>query len=257
MATENTSASTPEVSISDPANGASCLPVPVAPSRGSLALPPPSDSRPVEPGQPAAFPGPLMTLKLLRRRWVLATAAGLTGTCLAAAAVWFGLPPAKFTAHTLLYIPATAPAVVSPSAESRSELGLYQQAQAALIKSRFVLNAALNKAAVRDLSLVREHGNPVAWLQQELKTSSASSPEFLRLSMIGDRPEEMVALLDAVTDAYLREVVDRERGQKMRRLAQLTDIQEKFEGNLRRKRELVKNRTLVVGASDPQAIAVK
>src|SRR5262249_29332356 len=90
-----------------------------------------------------------------------------------------------------------------------------------------------------------------------LKIDFKAGPEYMRLSLSGDHPEELKILLTAISDAYLREIVNREHNKQLAHLDQLKEIQSQYEEVLRRKRKSVREMSLAVGSGDPQVIAVK
>src|SRR4029077_12432418 len=78
--------------------------------------------------------------------------------------------------------------------------------EAARIKNRDVLLAALNNEQVRNLSMVRRFPDTlytILWLEDELKVEIADGNEFINISLNGESPDEVVALVDAITKAYL------------------------------------------------------
>jgi capsular exopolysaccharide synthesis family protein len=204
-------------------------------------------------------PNALALLKALRRRWLLAATCGLLASTLAAAGVWFGMPM-KYTASTIFHVSVQEPKILDNGAVgvTFNEFLIYQKSQTAMITSRLVLNAVLKDAEVAKLSILP--GNPDAqidWLQKELKVDFKTGPEFMKVSMVGYRPEEMKTLLNAIAAVYLKEVVYKERTRKQGRLNQLKEIQRKNEDTLRSLREAVRNLVLALGAGNDKAMEVK
>ncbi len=127
----------------------------------------------------------------------------------------------------------------------------------ALIKSRFVMNAALRKSNVAALSMVREQDFPVAWLEQAIQVDAHESPEILRISLTGDRPNELAEIVNAVKDAYLEEVVNAERKLRIARLNDLERIFEQTEEKVRQKEGRVNNLAQELGTGDAKALTIK
>jgi capsular exopolysaccharide synthesis family protein len=175
----------------------------------------------------------------------------------AGAATWFGMP-VKYTATTLLHVSLKEPKVLGNDSQSMMEFSTYQKAQGALVTSRLVLNSVLKRGAVGRLDgLPSQPDEQIDWLQREIKVDFKTGPEFMRISITGDRAEELKTLLNTVADVYLKEVVYKERTQKLARLNRLKEIQSKYEETLRNRRESVRNLILAVGSGDAQVIAVK
>src|SRR5207244_781377 len=95
------------------------------------------------------------------------------------------------------------------------------------------------------------------WVQKELKVDFQSGPEYMRLSLSGDRPEEQKLLVSEVTSAYLKEIVNRDRSKNLAHLERLRDIQSKLEKTLARKRRSAREMMVAFGSTDPQALVVK
>jgi capsular exopolysaccharide synthesis family protein len=218
------------------------------------------------PAAPAAAPrratpaasGPDLKsiLQALKRRWLVAATVSLLLGGAAGAAAWFGLA-AKYTAFAQLRVAAVTPYLVFSSAtnpEGRSDFSTYQRTQAAAVKNRYVLNAALKRDDVRNLAAVRQQGEPITWLEDELKVELQEGSEIVNVKMSGAEAGDLVTLVNAVTQSYLQEVVNAERKQRSDRLAELDDVYTKSKEKLRLKRELLKKRAEEVGGSDTSAL---
>jgi capsular exopolysaccharide synthesis family protein len=174
-------------------------------------------------------------------------------------ASWF-LLSAKYTAFSQLYLASTPPRVVFNTADSpdgRNEFLTYQRTQAGRIKSRMVLNAALKRDEVKNLSLVTQQADPIAWLEDEIKVEFQEGSEIMTVSMIGDNPTDLVALVDAVTQAYLKEINVVEHDRRSKRFAELTDIYEKTNEKLRLKKDTLRKLAKDLQTSDSQALSQK
>ena len=112
-----------------------------------------------------------------------------------------------------IYLEQPALAEVSDSGGD-GQYAIHQQTQAGLIKSRFVLMVALRELRAAPLNLNDKHGDLLTLLEEELKVEPQDTSEMLRISLSGDDPAALAALVNAVTDAYLREVVNNERDKR-------------------------------------------
>lgn len=195
-------------------------------------------------------------LLAFKRRWRTAVIIGVPVAILAAVGVFLATP-APFTAFALLRMAAVEQRLVFKTAEEVSDFGTYRKTQMALIKSRFVMNAALRKPNVAALSMVREQPFPVAWLEQAIQVDAYDSPEILRISLTGDRPSELTEVVNAVKDAYLEEVVNAERKQRIARLNELERIFESTEEKVRLKEERVNNLAQELGTGDAKTLTIK
>jgi succinoglycan biosynthesis transport protein ExoP len=193
----------------------------------------------------------------LKRRWRLASLCAVLGTACAALLTWFFMPPAKHTVQSLLHVEAQTPWVVYQRGESKSDFQSYQRTQIALVKSRFVLNAALRDPEVAGLPMIREPIDPIGWLQSELLVDFSMAPEILKIAMKGDHPEQMRVLVAKITRAYLDEIVKREDGKRRERHEKLKEVHERYQEMLRTKRRTLRELVENVGTGDPQTLALK
>jgi capsular exopolysaccharide synthesis family protein len=210
----------------------------------------------VPPGLAASLNGRAL-VSALRRRWLTACVCSVLATFGAAGATWLFLPTPKHTAQTLLHVEAHPPSVVYQRGETKADFQSYQRTQIALVKSRFVLNAALRDPEVASLGLVRDPIDPIGWLQRELLIDFSIAPEILRIALTGDQPEEAKVLVAKITKAYLDEIVKREDGKKRDRQEKLKEIHERYQENLRTKRRTLRELIENVGSGDPATIALK
>jgi hypothetical protein len=172
----------------------------------------------------------------------------------AGAAMWFLQPLPKQTARTRLYVPVNPPNVLSPS-EIRLSGDAFLRNQGYIIKDRFILNAALNQPEVAKLEVLKEQTDQLQWLENEIKVDFPS-PEFIQISMSGDRPQELLVLVKAVRRAYLEKTGDKDLAERDALLANLKDILDTWEGrykvNKRKLRELQER----AGAANPENMAL-
>jgi capsular exopolysaccharide synthesis family protein len=186
-----------------------------------------------------------MLLQALRTRWLLATGLGILAASVAAVAVWFFVP-VNYTARFVLFISSRPPTILKEDA--RDDFPTIQRTQAAMVKQRYVLNAALRSAKVSELSIVKKHSDPIEWLETAITVDFTQSPELMRVNLTGDKPQELITLLNAIIDAYLEEVVSDDQREKLDRISKLRDISSKYEESLRTKRRLYNDLAQTAGA---------
>lgn len=127
------------------------------------------------------------------------------------------------TVFALFYVAAGDESSADRKGRSGNE-SLYRQTQVNLIKSRAVLDPALQLPAIAGLSVVHEQPNPIAWLEREIQVEARENTRTIRVALTGDRPAELAAIVNAVAQTYLREVVVDERTQRQMRLAECERI---------------------------------
>jgi polysaccharide biosynthesis transport protein len=208
--------------------------------------------RPLLEQAPASPPGSNggLLLRALRRRWRLALTVGFVLGCVGAAVVWI-LRPAKFSTYALVRIDPQRPTVL-PKDHAVNDLDLYRMTQAALLKSPKVLDAAVRSERVRELPIVTQEADPVAWLETMLVVEPIRNTELLRVSLSGQDAEQIVLVVNAVIDAYLQEVVNKDQKQRLDHLKDLKDVCEKSEEKLRQQRKNLQAVAESLKASDPE-----
>lgn len=127
----------------------------------------------------------------------------------------------------------------------------YKQTQARLLKGFFVLQSALRQPEVARLELIRQQAKPVEWLEKNLHVSSPGT-EFLRLTLRGDRSKEAATILNAVVDAYMKEVVGAEEQQRRQRLTELQKIAMKLGQEIESIRKQRRRQEEAMQASKPR-----
>jgi uncharacterized protein involved in exopolysaccharide biosynthesis len=107
----------------------------------------------------------------------------------------------------------------------------FRRTQTTLAKSRLVLNATLRNTKVANLPLLKDLGNePLDWLEQNLHVSFPDSLDIMEISLRSSKYEEnLVPLVDVITQAYLEEVVEKETRRRQEQLALLHEVSRKFE----------------------------
>src|SRR5439155_22089181 len=199
----------------------------------------------------------LALCQALRRRWLLATTVGALAMATAAVVAWL-LTPTRYTARSLLDVAANPPKVLFATGENRGDpFHTFQKKQVALIKSRPVLTAALRLPKAADLRIVRQQIEPVEWLEQKIQADYTIAPDILKVSLTGEWPEEVLVLVDAVTEAYLQEIVNKEPQRRLERLDQLKELYNTHEDTLRRKRQALRDLSAAAGSSDAKTLALK
>ena len=151
-----------------------------------------------------------------------------------AAAVWEFLPAGRQSACVVLHISDQQPFVSQATPEGQVNAAVYRQRQQQAVSSMKVLETALAKPAIADLTIFQK-ANPVGELERRIKTDFKLGQEFMRITVEGDTPEESLILVAAIKDAYLSEVVNKERSIWNRSVARreeaLKDAEATFERN--------------------------
>src|SRR5262245_10170135 len=164
---------------------------------------------------------PAGLMQAFRRRWYLILPVAIMG---AAAATWFAsqyLATPSYTARTFLRV-ADQPGILANGA-SRGDLAGFQKSQTAMVKSRYVLRLAYEQLKSRNLDML-QGADPVPGLEANMKADFSVAPDILQITLKGESPEETTVVLDAIREAYLAEVINKDRTTRKTQLDQVNAL---------------------------------
>jgi succinoglycan biosynthesis transport protein ExoP len=179
------------------------IPMPIAGSRG-----------------PEILNGPLnqtWLMNCLRRRWLMAVLMGTLAAFIAGAALLWFFPVSSQVVAYLQVETEQAQNIFDPAKSvNPKEFEIFQQTQLTLLKSQYVLEAALTRQDIAQLNAVlNQDDDALTWLTDELKVSFPGESKILMLKYEGEEnPDDMKQVVDAVVKAYENEVVFAERARK-------------------------------------------
>ncbi len=193
-------------------------------------------------------------LTALRRRWVPALVLAIPAALLATAIVW-EMVPAKYESSAILKIQQYEQVIVFENAKQRStEFLTYRDTQKGFIKSRGVLTAALRDPRISECRTMSTVGHPVEWLMKELKVDEQISPEFLKISLQGEYPEDLALIVNAVKDSYLNEVVYNERNKRIENLRKAEESHRDVDKRVRAAQANIERLATHLGSVDPKLL---
>ena len=162
---------------------------------------------------------------------------------------------AEYTATSTLKVSWEKPAIQGRAAQASSHEGfqVYKKTQRVLLKSHFVLTAALRKPDVAKLASVRSEVDPVRWLDGIIKVEFPDDAEIMSVSCTRKDPHEAKILVKAVVDAYITEIVNAEMDRQRRRCSDLEKIVGEKELQLRRKLETLNQLSKMLASDDAKA----
>lgn len=222
----------------------------------SLIHSPPTTKQPIPETAPPVLSAPPSLeslLHALRRRWLAALGCGLLAGLLGAA-VAASIVPAQFTAQTLLQI---SPRALRNGADGEDGLLTYQRTQSALVKSYAVIQGTLERPTIADLPTVRNQSDPIEWLSKSLLTDSLLGPEILRVTLSGDRAEDVALILNELTRVYMKESAAKEEGKILERMKQLKQNYAECAEKLRERRQTLLIREEESGVDDPDTVRLR
>jgi len=232
-------------SLSNPGSGNGALvPVPAGPTELVTASPVAN-----------AAPDSRMLIGALRRKWLLAGALGLVFGSAAAAATWV-LVPTPYRAYSELTIRSVPEKILFKTAEPQVDFQTYKQSRMRDMKGPFVLLRALREPGIANLALLTAQEHPQDWLEENLRVSSPAT-EYLQLSLSGEKPRELARIVNAVTTAFLDEVVNEEESARRAKLDELETIYNRIQDDLQQKQIALRQLTESLHTTNPETLSVK
>ena len=203
-------------------------------------------------------PDSVALLRALQQRWKLALCLGTACAALATAAAWFLVPPPRYKATVLFQISTLPTRFLLDTSDPKPDFRIYQSTQLALIKSRLVLNAALNRPEVASMTSLRDAGiDPIEWLEKQIRAELPTNSELLQISIVGDHPEDLAPLVNAVADAYMEEIVTKEYNERRARSERMKEFLDSYQESLSEKRARRRKLAESVGSDNRQTLALR
>ncbi len=153
----------------------------------------------------------------LRRRWLLALCMGSVMALATAGVLWFVFPETS-QAIALFNVSSQQQTMLGDTrVTGNKDFEILQRTQLAYLKSYFVIQAALRAPGMEALGILAREPDKVQWLIDELVPSFQQNSEILSITLRGDSDyrEDLRKLVDAVSDAYLKEVVFEEEQRRL------------------------------------------
>ena len=156
--------------------------------------------------------------------------------------------------RALLQVAAHAPNVVFANGQEPEDYNRYLQTQFAMIKSRLVLNSALQQPTIAQLAAISKQPDAIAWLEQYLDVSDVKNSEIVQISFSprsGGSARDQSAIINAVVSAYMQEVVGVETRRQEDRRSKLKKIKQSYTEILKERREHARKLSESVGSGGP------
>ncbi len=195
-----------------------------APNTAPPAPPPKPAARAAKPGpRPDDAGGGMRVFAYLKLHWLTIAFCGALIGCAGAFAAW-NLLASKYESYALFQVAsAHAPVGNQNPNQVRTDFATYVKTTAGLIKSEFVLNAALRD--IKDLPTIKAQKEPIKFLEEELQVTWQDASEIVRITFKGHEPNDAKRIVDAVQKAFIAEVNVREVQRKREFLEQVKDAQ--------------------------------
>ena len=191
-------------------------------------------------------------LHSLRRQFLPAFGLGVVLATLLAIGLYVVIP-VTYRADAVLRVNRS----LSPG--NATDYSIYKETQAHLVKSNFVLNAALRDPEISQLPMVltdsfgRRRERLVSWLGSAI-SANADDTELISVGMKGRHRDHTELILNRVLDAYEREIVNKERLEKVETLTKLRKRYQVLFDQVRKKTDEISELGERLGATDNQAV---
>ena len=227
-----------------------------APAPAAVATPRPAPVRHTPTAKPALKldaegGGGLRVLTYLRLHWLMIAFCGTLLGSGGAYAAW-ELLPSKYESYALLQVSSVPFALANQSnvGQAKTDFVTYVKTNTALMKSEFVLNAALRD--IKDLQSIREQKDPIKYLDEEVMVSWKDGSEVVQLNCKGHNPGDVKRIVDSVQKAFMAEVINKDITELRARLGSIEEHKQAFQKILERK---VPHADRAVNAGQPAVVA--
>ncbi|MCC6125636.1 MAG: hypothetical protein IT426_11780 [Pirellulales bacterium] len=134
-----------------------------------------------------------------------------------------------------------------------------------MLTNRLVLNAALGqeekigeqKVKIAKIPELAEEDDPVEWLSRNISVSFPHKDEIMKVSITTKDPLQSVAIMRAVVNSYMKNVVEDERTKRDKRIAELRSIQAQKEEEVKDGLNELKKMAKIAGISDTDTLNVQ
>ena len=207
----------------------------------------------------ATTPSPMSILRALRRQQTLALGVAILLTRDLCSGGLVLRPrevqgPGPVAGHR----PTAEGAVPDRRDRRRRRLRRYQQTQMTLVKSRLVLNAALQDEKVAKCRMVREQLDPITWLQEALTVEFISGSEVMEISLSGDDNRRACGRRQRGQKSlhgrsrHVRHQAAQRNGTRSSR-----SIKERYTAILKERRDTQRKLAEAVGSNDPKTLVAQ
>ena len=191
-----------------------------------------------------------------RRRWLPATALALTlGTL--AGILTFLLLPRGYEAVAWLRVRDKSGMFGVGGGRDNAEYEAYRKTQVQLIKSPFVLTSAIRRPGISGLAMLTDEDDPVGYLVRNVQVSAPMESEVVQVRMRGENAKEVTQLVNAVTNAYLIDVVNKEKSERLQRRDNLERKYKENMAEVRASLETYNNLAKSLGTADNAEVATQ
>ena len=128
------------------------------------------------------------------------------------------------------------------SADTEVEYQRFVKTQMELMRSRFVMNAALQHDGISRLPLLKSQADPIDWLVKNVEVNRLGDSELVEVSLppTGLPGKEQATVINAVVSAYIDEVVNKDRRRMLQRHDTLKKLSKTYSEMLKTRRDTIR-----------------
>jgi uncharacterized protein involved in exopolysaccharide biosynthesis len=190
-----------------------------------------------------------------RRKWRLALVSALLFGVACGSLGWF-LLPTKFESSACLRVRATNPSIWH--GEDGPDFESYRRNQVAMIKGNVVINKALDEKAVQESPVIRRNSaDPTNWLSDNIMVDFPRNGELMKVTLRDIDPSGVPDIVNGVVTAYMKEVVEKERDDKLIRRDNLDKKLRNYTQQMFDKQRQLYELSQQIGTQDAQTARVK
>lgn len=191
-----------------------------------------------------------------RRRWLPATALALALASIAGILTWVFLPKG-FESVAWLRVRDKSGMFGVGGGRDNAEYEAYRKTQVQLIKSPFVLTSALRRPGISSLSTLSAEDDPVGYLMRNIQVSAPMESEVVQVRMRGEDAKEVTQIVNAVAQAYLSDVVNKEKSERLNRRDMLERKYKENMAEVRSSLDTYNNLAKSLGTADTAEVATQ
>lgn len=191
-----------------------------------------------------------------RRRWLPATALALALASIAGILTWVFLPKG-FESVAWLRVRDKSGMFGVGGGRDNAEYEAYRKTQVQLIKSPFVLTSALRRPGISSLSTLNAQDDPVGYLMRNIQVSAPMESEVVQVRMRGEDAKEVTQIVNSVAQAYLSDVVNKEKSERLNRRDTLERKYKENMAEVRSSLDTYNNLAKTLGTADTAEVATQ
>jgi Mrp family chromosome partitioning ATPase len=174
---------------------------------------PPRPASPARTAKPAEEANNLRVFTYLQLHWLKIVFCGMFLSAGGAYAAW-ELLASKFESTGMLRVLSVPGSLASSSNpnQGKTDFMTYLRTTSTLIKSDFVLNAALRN--LKDSPTIKSQKDPIKYLEEELIITCPEGSEVIKVTFKSHEPSDSKRIVDAVQKAFMSEVIQKEVQEK-------------------------------------------